>query len=572
MAGLSGLPQHLQMKVLSMLDDGAFDKVVEGATAHAHAGARAAPVRAPDTTFLHPVSTPFHGQRAIEDINARGLAVFDNFLGQTAAKTIRAAAMDIAARGLMRRARMGKDGTQWADARARGDSMIWVNDLAAMLEGPQADRTCTGALDIDGVNENAMADGRCAQEAAAAIEEIGRAVDKLKAAGEEICCAIGGQFECSKMTFQLAHYSDGARYVRHSDVGPQTADRRLTCIYYLNPNWKREDGGELRLYLPLGSGRAGTGKVQSYFDPCDVAPRMDRLIIFRSEIEHEVLPSMASRLALSGWIYSPVSIESCFPELLLREMPDLDMPENAALVGMGPNAASTFCRLRSAQWSLSGGCSRASSSSESAASEEGMLGGSYVVPRKGPIKAFSQEQHGSSPSLQERHRNSPSSHERHRSSPSVRVSYPTDPATYGHSSLTDALSGLVVVSGAAVTPPASNPPSNRRSDPIEGDCSRMHGNGKIFVSVVAYRDPECPATIADLFAKARHPEKVFVGLITQCDPEADDECLLENYQAKKSGAVQSERTINKYSVDNIKIIMNGMYVSGKVGQFTLEGL
>jgi hypothetical protein len=100
----------------------------------------------------------------------------------------------------------------------------------------------------------------------------------------------------------------------------------------------------------------------------------------------------------------------------------------------------------------------------------------------------------------------------------------------------------------------------------------MHGNGKIFVSVVAYRDPECPATIADLFAKARHPEKVFVGLITQCDPEADDECLLENYQAKKSGAVQSERTINKYSVDNIKTIMNGMYVSGKVGQFTLEGL
>jgi hypothetical protein len=88
----------------------------------------------------------------------------------------------------------------------------------------------------------------------------------------------------------------------------------------------------------------------------------------------------------------------------------------------------------------------------------------------------------------------------------------------------------------------------------------MHGNGKIFVSVVAYRDPECPATIADLFAKAMHPGKLFVGLITQCDPEADDECLLENYQAyiKKSGAVQSERTIKKYNDNNIKIIMYGM--------------
>ena len=512
MAGLSALPQHLQLKVLSMLDDGAFDKVVEGATAPAPAAARGAPARAPDTTYLHPVSTPFTGQRAIEDINARGLAVFDSFLGPSAANAIRAAAMDIAGRGLMRRARMGKDGTQWADPRARGDTMIWVNDLAAMLQGPQADRADDEASGTAGASEHATAGARCAQEAAVAIAEIGRAVDKLKAAGEEICSAIGGQFECSKMTFQLAHYTDGARYVRHSDVGPQTPDRRLTCIYYLNPNWTRADGGELRLYLPASRVRESAGGVQPV-DPCDVAPRMDRLIIFRSEIEHEVLPSAAPRLALSGWIYSPVRIESCFPELLLREMPDLEMPENAALSGMGPNAAETFCRLRSTQWSLSG--ENRTDSSESGESDEGMFLSSSVPPRKGPIQVFSPE--------------------RRKSAAPVRVIAPPSarPAQQAHGSLTDALCGLTLAA-AETAPPALGPAANRQSEHSVVGGGRTRGNGKIFVSVVAYRDPECPATIADLFAKAQHPDKVFVGLITQCDPEADLECLLD-YYLEKSG-------------------------------------
>lgn len=257
----------------------------------------------------------------------RGVAVFDNFLGAAAAGDIKVAADDIAGRGLMRKARMGKDGTQWADARARGDDMIWFNELLALVHAETS--ACSG----DGVDASA----------AASIQELNKAVCKLKEAGEEVSSAVGGQFECSRMTFQLARYSDGARYVRHSDVSPQTPDRRLTCIYYMNPGWKKEDGGELRLYLP-----AGRGGAQGHTDACDVAPLMDRLLLFRSEIEHEVLSSHAPRQALSGWIYSPCSIESCCPALLLREMPDLSMPENAAL-----GANSSFVRAHSTSWSLS---------------------------------------------------------------------------------------------------------------------------------------------------------------------------------------------------------------------------
>ncbi|WP_122982721.1 GlcNAc-transferase family protein [Methylobacterium indicum] len=43
------------------------------------------------------------------------------------------------------------------------------------------------------------------------------------------------------------------------------------------------------------------------------------------------------------------------------------------------------------------------------------------------------------------------------------------------------------------------------------------GRDRIFVSIAAFRDPECQKTIADLFAKADRPERVTVGLIRQMD-------------------------------------------------------
>jgi [Skp1-protein]-hydroxyproline N-acetylglucosaminyltransferase len=64
---------------------------------------------------------------------------------------------------------------------------------------------------------------------------------------------------------------------------------------------------------------------------------------------------------------------------------------------------------------------------------------------------------------------------------------------------------------------------------------RSVSNDKIFVSVVAYRDKECPATIVDLFRKAADPGRVFVGLYTQCDPETDGDCLLESIAGSPNG-------------------------------------
>lgn len=47
---------------------------------------------------------------------------------------------------------------------------------------------------------------------------------------------------------------------------------------------------------------------------------------------------------------------------------------------------------------------------------------------------------------------------------------------------------------------------------------------RIFVSIASYRDPETPATLRDLFAKAAHPERVFAGVLWQADPGEDEDC------------------------------------------------
>lgn len=48
---------------------------------------------------------------------------------------------------------------------------------------------------------------------------------------------------------------------------------------------------------------------------------------------------------------------------------------------------------------------------------------------------------------------------------------------------------------------------------------------RIFVSIASYRDPETPATLRDLFAKAAHPERIIAGVLWQAVPGEDDDCL-----------------------------------------------
>jgi SM-20-related protein len=87
----------------------------------------------------------------------------------------------------------------------------------------------------------------------------------------------------------LTIYPAGSFYKRHLDQFKQDDHRKISVICYLNNDWKEEQGGQLRMYLP--------GQT------LDVLPQAGRLVCFRSDqIEHEVLPATRARMSITGWI------------------------------------------------------------------------------------------------------------------------------------------------------------------------------------------------------------------------------------------------------------------------------
>jgi len=82
---------------------------------------------------------------------------------------------------------------------------------------------------------------------------------------------------------------NGAKYKRHSD-NPHGNSRLLTCILYLNPDWKSEDGGQLN--------------IKSNNLDLKIEPLLNRLIIFWSEGNlHEVLSCYKERFAITVWVH-----------------------------------------------------------------------------------------------------------------------------------------------------------------------------------------------------------------------------------------------------------------------------
>ena len=88
---------------------------------------------------------------------------------------------------------------------------------------------------------------------------------------------------------------EGAGYRYHCD-NPNANGRRLTGILYLNPGWKKGDGGELRVFH---------GPPREKEEREIVAPLMARLLLFWSDkrVPHEVLASHRMRYACTVWFF-----------------------------------------------------------------------------------------------------------------------------------------------------------------------------------------------------------------------------------------------------------------------------
>ena len=237
-------------------------------------------------------------------LHTSGHAVIDRVLGGGAAAALRRELQNL--EPLMRQGRVGH-GVQSGAVRTdvlwrhkRGEGTV-VNSTAPHMAALHAlfDALPLGLNGVDGGGPAGGAEaGTCAADA-----------PRLASPAWALTHAEDLQFAC---------YHPGGYYRRHSDA--QNASRRvLTAIYYPNGAWRPSDGGRLRLYLPRRARAAagvgvkareeeeeedneeGRGEVEGAAPPhVDVDPIADRLVVFDSRLEHEVLPVAAARSAAAG--------------------------------------------------------------------------------------------------------------------------------------------------------------------------------------------------------------------------------------------------------------------------------
>lgn len=89
----------------------------------------------------------------------------------------------------------------------------------------------------------------------------------------------------------FALYKKGDFYKKHLDSFRGKANRMVTTVLYLNPDWQAEWGGQLVIYNEESSQKLAT-----------INPRIGKMVVFMSEqIPHEVLPTLHPRVSIAGW-------------------------------------------------------------------------------------------------------------------------------------------------------------------------------------------------------------------------------------------------------------------------------
>ena len=87
----------------------------------------------------------------------------------------------------------------------------------------------------------------------------------------------------------FAIYNKGEKYVRHRDTTSMNNRRVFSFVIYLNHDWAEKDGGQL----------VGYKEDLILFR---VQPTIGQMILFRSDLEHEVLVAHKKRYSLTGWM------------------------------------------------------------------------------------------------------------------------------------------------------------------------------------------------------------------------------------------------------------------------------
>lgn len=97
----------------------------------------------------------------------------------------------------------------------------------------------------------------------------------------------------------FAHYPPGAFYQRHLDSFRGRANRVISTVGYLTPDWPSDGGGEMVIYHPDNPSQ----------EVARVVPEAGTFACFLSEtIPHEVLPTRHPRTSIAGWFRRNASL------------------------------------------------------------------------------------------------------------------------------------------------------------------------------------------------------------------------------------------------------------------------
>lgn len=87
----------------------------------------------------------------------------------------------------------------------------------------------------------------------------------------------------------FAEYAPGAFYALHRDNPAGRRERAVSGVFYLNGHWQPQDGGQIRLQDLQGQWH-------------EWLPLANRLVLFDSDLLHEVLPATRPRQSIASWL------------------------------------------------------------------------------------------------------------------------------------------------------------------------------------------------------------------------------------------------------------------------------
>lgn len=87
----------------------------------------------------------------------------------------------------------------------------------------------------------------------------------------------------------FACYQAGQFYAQHRDNPKNSQVRAISTVLYLNPDWQENAGGQLRLVDRQGIAH-------------EIFPHNNDLVVFDSDLLHEVCPATTVRYSIAGWL------------------------------------------------------------------------------------------------------------------------------------------------------------------------------------------------------------------------------------------------------------------------------